>query len=523
MEIETVIRESQAETLVGPLGFQTEAGKQQFSKQLRFFTANQNALQRRQKAVEDLRKSLTPETSAFLERCFAEAKEKEPHLQIFFQKSDVEKNSYEQLTFSAWAWAQVINTIPFVLLLVSYFKLYVVPILAVFTPVFLLVMPYILLIYVYNLPITFSQYKDMMLTMVGIQAQAGWTPRNLLQLGLTSFSVIQSMVQPIQNALHLQTVEKDLVKRGMAAEKLAILLQRISLKIPFKNPLEDLAQRAMLSPDVHRTFAEAWDLPYRFQYALRLLGDAEVTYRIAASSMKPVNFMKKGLSLENAVDPLLQESIPFTVNFKAEEGSHALLTGPNKGGKSSFLRGVLLNLVLAQTVGYSFGTCKIKPVDWIATGLKLEDRPGKSSLFEREVEFAVEILKRAKQFPNQTGVVLFDELFHSTNPPDGTRTAKTFLEQLWNQSNVYSIISTHVFSLVKEAPSEIHRFCVPAVPKEDGELDFTYTLQKGICELSSVDMILRDKGLLEQLVKVPQCGKLDSGKPQPEGENERPE
>lgn len=492
-----MIRESQAESLVEPLGFQTEAGKQQFSKQLRFFTAKQDALLRRQKAVEDLRKSLTPETKSLLETCFHEAKMIEPDLEIFFKKSDVEKNSYEQLTFSAWAWAQVMNTIPFVLLLVSYFKLYVVPLLAVFTPLFLLVMPYILLIYVYNLPITFSQYKDMMLTMIGVQAQAGWTPRNLMQLGLTGFSVIQSMVQPIQSALHLQTVDKDLVKRGTAVERLALLIQRISLKIPFKNPLQDLAERAMLSPDVHRSFAEGWDLPYRFQYALRLLGDAEVTYRIAVSPMSPVNFTKEGLLFENAFDPLLQESIPFTVTLNSREGTHALLTGPNKGGKSSFLRGVLLNLVLAQTVGHSFGSCKLKPVDWIATGLKLEDRPGKSSMFEREVEFAVEILKRAKKYPQQTGIVLFDELFHSTNPPDGTRTAKTFLEQLWKQPNVFSIISTHVFSLVKEAPPQIHRFCVPATLKENGDLHFTYTLQRGVCEVSSVDMILKDKGLLK--------------------------
>ncbi len=496
MEIETVIRESQAETLVNPLGFQTEAGKQQFSKQLRFFTANPEALRRRQTAVEDLRKTLDAETRDLLEKSFLEAKSLEPDLQIFFQKSDVEKNSYEQLTFSAWAWATVINTFPFVLLLLSYFKLYVVPLLAVFTPVFLLVMPYILLIYVYHLPITFSQYKDLMFNMVGIQAQAGWTPRNLMQLGLTSFSVIQSMVQPIQNAMHLQTVDKDLVKRGQAVESLAVLLQRIRLKIPFQNPLEDLSERAMLSSDVHRSFAEAWDLPYRLQYALRLLGDAEVTYRIAVSSMKPVKFVKGGILFENTFDPLLQESIPFTVSLNSQEGTHGLLTGPNKGGKSSFLRGVLLNLVLAQTVGYSFGSCQLKPVDWIAAGLKLEDRPGKSSLFEREVEFAVEILKRARQYPNQTGVVLFDELFHSTNPPDGTKTAKTFLEQLWKQSNISSMISTHVFSLVKEAPPEIHRFCVPVILKANGDLHFTYSLQTGICEVSSVDMILKEKGLL---------------------------
>jgi hypothetical protein len=515
MEIETVIRESQAEELVTPLGFQTETGKQQFSKQLRFFTAKEDALKRRQEAIESLRRTLTPQTKQLLETCFQEVKDVEPQIKIFFQKSDVEKNSYEQLTFSAWASTQVLNTVPFVLLLLSYFKLYIVPFLAILSPLFLLVMPYIILVYMYHLPISFNQYKDLMLGMIGVQAQSGWTPRNLMQLGLTGFSVIQSMVQPVQNALHLQTVDKDLVQKGKAIETLAVNLQRISTLISLKNPLEDIAERAMLSSDVHRSFADAWDLPFRLQYALRLLGDAEVTYRIAVSPTKEVLFSKKeGISFTGAYDPLVQGSIPFTVSFNSSK-HHTLLTGPNKGGKSSFLRGFLLNLILAQTFGYAFCDSSIlKPVNWIATGLRIEDRPGKSSLFEREVEFAVEILKRAKQNPQESGVVLFDELFHSTNPPDGTRTAKTFLDQLWNQSNIYSIISTHVFSLVKEAPENINRLCVPASLNEEGHLQFTYTLQQGICEVSSVDMILEQKGLLNR-------GKLDSGKPQPQGENER--
>jgi DNA mismatch repair ATPase MutS len=98
------------------------------------------------------------------------------------------------------------------------------------------------------------------------------------------------------------------------------------------------------------------------------------------------------------------------------------------------------------------------------------------------------------------GLVLFDELFHSTNPPDGTRTAKLFLENLWKQPNVYSIISTHVFEIARNAPDSILRLCVPAHKKENGDIQFTYTLQKGICEISSVDSILKEKGLLTSAV-----------------------
>lgn len=495
MEIETVIRESQAEALTTPLGFQTETGKQQFSRQLRFFTSKEDALRRRQTAILLVKSQLTEKTIPRLDALFERAAALEPHLDLFFKKSDVEKDSYTQLTFSAWAWAEIFNTFPFVLLLLSYFKLYAVPFLALLTPLFMAIMPYMILTYWYNLPISIGQYKDLMLGMMGIQSENFWTPKNLMQTAITLASIGQSIYQPIQNALHLQTIEKDLRKRGVCVEELGMILQELSTVIPLKNPLADLVER---SSDPHRSFAESWDLPYRIQYALQLLGDAEVTYRIAVSPFRTVMFTKVGgFHFANARDPLLPDSIPFQVSFDLGTKHHAILTGPNRGGKSSFLRATLLNIVLAQTFGFCYSDVSLlKPVNWIATGLRLEDRPGKSSMFEREVEFAVDIVKRAKRYPNEVGLVLFDELFHSTNPPDGTRTAKLFLDRVWAQPNLISIISTHVFDLAKNAPQEVERLCVPALETEEGGLEFTYTLTKGICEVSSVDLILKEKGLL---------------------------
>ena len=141
MDIETVIRESQAEDLVDLFEFETEVGKQQFSKQLRFFTANKESLQRRQRAIFNVQKKLSNEDKERLHELFGEAAALEPDLKIFSEKSDVEKNSYEQLTFSSYPSVQILNTLPFVLLLLSIFKLYVVPGMALLTPFFMIGKP----------------------------------------------------------------------------------------------------------------------------------------------------------------------------------------------------------------------------------------------------------------------------------------------------------------------------------------------------------------------------------------------
>lgn len=488
MDTESLLRESRCEKLLEPLGFQTEVGKTQFKKQLRMMTPNIGILQRRQETILTLQKEN-------LDPLFQELKELEPDLQVFFEKTEVEKDSYEQLMFSSWKPLQILNTIPFFLLALSIFKQYIVPALAVLTPLFVIVMPYIFLKYWYNLPLTTDQYTKILMQAFGLQSLDLRNPRGLVQGGLTVFSIGQSIYQPIQNALHLQTIHKEMMKKAVSAQRFVTLAGQLFKNV--KNPLEDVE-----SQDIHRLFATFWDNPLQLRLALQYVGDYEVVYRLAKQErLVPVQFLKGSkphLRIHDGIDPFISESKPFSLSLSGHH-HHAILTGPNRGGKSSVLRSTLLNVVMAQTFGVAFcapsGSVQIRPFDWIASGLRLEDRPGSTSMFESEVEFAIQILQRTKKEPDTMGLILFDELFHSTNPPDGARTADIFLQKLWKTKNTASFISTHVFGLAKKAHKKIQKLCVPAIQKKDGSLEFTYTLKQGICEVSSVDEILKEKGL----------------------------
>lgn len=494
MDIEDSIRESQAENLIGPLGFQSEAGKESFQKQLRKMSANEGILRRRQESILFMR--LSDES---LEKSFQEIQSLEKEVELFFQKNDVEKNSYEQLFFS-WPSLLVLNTLPFVLILLSYFKLYVVPCMALLMPIAMAVLPYFYLVYFYNLPITVEQYIEIAMGMFGLQGFSFQNPKALIQASITLFSIAQSIYQPIQNALHLATIHKSLVEKGRAISKLIKYTKEMYTILPEKQrPTLDLFS----AQDDHGLFVEAWNSPYKLRLLLQYIGDMEVIYRLAkAPHLQPVQFKNTRspcLIIEKGVDPFLENSIPYSLNLSQDH--HAILTGPNRGGKSSVLRSTLLNVLLAQSfgMGFTLQSMCLRPFDWIATGLKLEDKPGSTSMFESEVEFATRIIQVSRQ-TDKLGFVLFDELFHSTNPPDGARTADIFLQQLWKQSNVCSFISTHVFDLAKKAHKGIQRLCVPAHKGEDGSITFTHTLQEGICEVSSVDLILEEKGLLMRKV-----------------------
>lgn len=504
MDTQSLLKDARAEQFSEKLGFQTECGK------TRFALALSKPLERNVERLRDFQKTiltyrnLSSQTLDTHTKCFATLQTLEPRLQTLVNPSALEKESIEQITFSKSDHFKLLNTIPYLLAFISIWKQYIVPALACLMPLFFFFLPFLTMKVLYGLPITFSEYIHIFCMTLGIPSDMSKLElRQGIQLLFTSISLGQSIYQPIQNSYHIQKIDQTLLQ---TSDVLFEFQKIVKILLPDKSfLLDDISQ-----DDKRRAFAFAWDLPFRIQILLTHLGDCEVLHRLAiCPTLTPVLFTEKPiLTLTNVVDPLLESSIPLSIQFSSKK-HHCVLTGPNGGGKSTALRCILLNVLVAQRFGVCFsekGGLRLKPFDWIQSGLHLEDTPGELSLFEREVRFASSAIQRAREFPEQRGLLLFDELFHSTNPPDGERTATLFLHQVWDFSSVTSLISTHVFALAESAPPFVQRLCVPAEKTSDGVLKFSYRLQPGICRVSSVDRVLQ------------KCGFFPPGKPPREKE-----
>jgi DNA mismatch repair ATPase MutS len=139
----------------------------------------------------------------------------------------------------------------------------------------------------------------------------------------------------------------------------------------------------------------------------------------------------------------------------------------------------------------------LTPVEWVISSLRLEDRPGEQSLFEREVSVAGEILKRAR-LRDTRGWVIIDELFHTTNPPDAATASQIFLHQLWNSDWITSIVSTHLFSHAETAPPNVQRLCVDSYLEDlSDKIHYNYTVSQGINTMSSVQELLIESGVTD--------------------------
>jgi DNA mismatch repair ATPase MutS len=249
--------------------------------------------------------------------------------------------------------------------------------------------------------------------------------------------------------------------------------------------------------DERQAFCLVQDQPERIRQIFISAGRVEILWRLAQDerfhAVQFLTYKNPQLRIDAGYDLSIPEAIPASIHLSGNATRrHAVITGPNGGGKSSALRAVLQSVLLGHAYGIAPATRAEMPrFHWIASGLQLRDTPGVLSMFETEVFFAARTLA-AQVGP---GLVLFDELFHSTNPPDADRTAELFLRSLWDRTDVFSVVSTHNFGLIERAPASVLPLCCPAKELPNGDIEYSFLLQPGISKVSSVKKVWQRFGL----------------------------
>jgi len=445
---------------------------------------------------------------------FARLAEIEEDLGTFFTRDGKEKDSLEddavaQLSFQYDA-LKPLNHIPWFLFAISLFKIWLVPAMSILLPVLMWILPYILLRFVYALPITQEQYMHILNNMLSgnlaIPAMGQMAPvraepmsfKTIFQYSMFAFTFAQSMIQPVQNAMHLYKTDTICVKLGKQIVEVKKFLQEFRADLGPVNGIHvklSFSLEHLSDDDIRMAFISIQDTPENIHMVFRDLAHLESLWRIAQCPLlNPVTFIKDKLILTGCSDISLNVEKAVESSIEMGEKSHSILTGPNGGGKSSFLRATLQSVLIGHAYGFAPAREAFMPrFVWIASGLQLRDTPGKYSMFETEVKFAADCIRATTM--DGPGLVLFDELFHSTNPPDSERSAIQFLHRLWKKTQTFSIVSTHLFPLIRAAPSNVQAICCHATQLEDGSIDFSYGVQPGVCEVSSVHKVWENFGL----------------------------
>ena len=156
------------------------------------------------------------------------------------------------------------------------------------------------------------------------------------------------------------------------------------------------------------------------------------------------------IEIEGGRHPVVEQQVRhFTANHTALDHKHRLmlLTGPNMGGKSTYMRQVALITLLAHTGSFvPAEAAKIGPIDQIFTRIGAsDDLAGNRSTFMVEMSETAYILHHA----TEQSLVLMDEVGRGTSTFDGLALAQAIAEHLLQKNQSFSLFATHYFELTK--------------------------------------------------------------------------
>ena len=233
----------------------------------------------------------------------------------------------------------------------------------------------------------------------------------------------------------------------------------------------------------------------------------------ALNYVRPLLTQEIGIEIQEGRHPVVEEvnETPFVANdIQLDEQQHMLIiTGPNMGGKSTYMRQVALITLMAQIGSYvPAQAAKIGLVDRIFTRMgSSDDLAGGRSTFMVEMHETANILHNATQH----SLVLMDEVGRGTSTFDGLSLAWSCAEFLATEIKALVLFATHYFELttLPDRISGIRNVHLTAVEHQDsivfmhevkqGAANQSYGLQ--VAQLAGVpqDVILRAREKLVQL------------------------
>lgn len=212
------------------------------------------------------------------------------------------------------------------------------------------------------------------------------------------------------------------------------------------------------------------------------------------------------IRIENGRHPVVEQQVRhFTANHTDLNHKHRLilLTGPNMGGKSTYMRQVALIVLLAHTGSFvPADSARIGPVDQIFTRIGAsDDLASNRSTFMVEMSETACILHHA----TEQSLVLMDEVGRGTSTFDGLAIAHAVAGHLLQKNKSFSLFATHYFELTR-----LPETCAAAVNmhlsalEQGRDIVFLHQIQPGPAGKSYGIAVAKLAGLPNRALKAAQ-------------------
>ena len=416
-------------------------------------------------------------------------------LWIYKISEEINDNSSIEILFPSSFIISYINYFEFLLDSYHMYKIYFIPITSILYPVSTFFAPYFYLKNYMKLDITFSSYINTIYYIISVLLRTTGNFRQDLTKFVTLFLYVgiylYNMYQTYEIAVFLYNTKQKLHEKMDGLVKFVKHSLNITKNVSKTalDPFFDI-DKDFHNIDINNSMTDIYKiwkdekLKTQLSDLLKTIYGIDVLYSInnlLLSNDWSVPEYKNDTTLWAAKNPILNnEQISNPINLDKS----IIVTGPNAGGKTTYVKTILSNVILSQTFGITYSLKSNMIIyDTINSFMRVSDELGNKSYFEAEAEYCLNMINKAKLLNEngEKGLFLMDEPMHSTPPTEGMATAYAVIEYLSKISGISLIITTHFHKLVELEniyPNKFINLSVDAIP-EDDRYYFPYKIRNG--------------------------------------------
>jgi len=206
----------------------------------------------------------------------------------------------------------------------------------------------------------------------------------------------------------------------------------------------------------------------------------------------------ENIIIKDLYHPLIADCVPNSIQINNSQG--ILITGSNMSGKTTFIRAIAVNALLAQTINTSFSAAYQAPPLKIFTSINMsDDMGGHKSYFQAEATSIRNIITESEVHKPVVSLVIIDEIFRGTNTIERIAAAKAVLSYLVENKN-FVLVSTHDLELAELLGSDFKVFSFEEIIG-DNRLVFDYKLKEGLLKNKNGIAVLQGLGFPPAIIE----------------------
>jgi hypothetical protein len=417
-------------------------------------------------------------------------------LWIYKIAEEINENNSIEILFPSSFILSYINYIETLLDMYHLYKIYFIPITSVLYPISTFVAPYIYLNRYLKMNISFRSYLEIIVEIIKMMCASTGNIRTDLIKFISIFFYIgiymYNMYQTYEVAYFLYSTKDKLQNKMEGLVKFVNHSLNIMNNVP-KNIIEPYFNIRATYEDIlinnsMSCIYRIWKddiLKEKLSSLLKTIYAVDVIYSINNLFLEKdwsiVSYNNTETKFWDAKNPILTDTqISNPVSLR----KNIIVTGPNAGGKTTYVKTILSNVILGQTIGISYSIkSQMILYDTVNSFMRVSDVLGNRSYFEAEAEYCLNMINKAKEINanNKSGLFLMDEPMHSTPPIEGMSTAYAVIEYLSKLQGITLIITTHFHRLIKLEeiyPEKFINLSVDAIPMNN-KYYFPYKINRG--------------------------------------------